>query len=89
MELKMAEVLAKIGELQSGSTQKTSMSETDQERVRQLEKQIADMTDKRIEYMERLQEQQMAMQVNHKFYYPYYFRILLYLKKVTLFSSFV
>ncbi|XP_053401553.1 protein TALPID3-like isoform X2 [Mercenaria mercenaria] len=62
MELKMAEVLARINELQSGPTQKASMSESDQERVRQLEKQIADMTDKRIDYMERLQEQQMAMQ---------------------------
>lgn len=62
MELKMAEVLAKINEMQSGTGKTTTTPETDQNRVHQLEKQLADMTDKRIEYVERLQEQQLAMQ---------------------------
>lgn len=63
MELKMAEVLAKINEMQSGTSKTRTTTETDQERVRQLEKQLAEMTDKRIDYVERLQEQQLAMQV--------------------------
>ncbi|KAL4237540.1 hypothetical protein ACF0H5_002254 [Mactra antiquata] len=66
MELKMAEVLAKISEIQGTGSQTTTGSGTrsgaDGERVQQLEKQLADMTERRIEYMERLQEQQIAMQ---------------------------
>ena len=57
----MAEVLAKISELQSGGV-KAPATETD--KVQVLEKQLAESTEKRIEYMERLQEQQMAMQVH-------------------------
>ena len=56
----MAEVLAKISELQSGAVK---APEKDSDRVQALEKQLADATEKRIEYMEKLQEQQMAMQV--------------------------
>ena len=60
----MAEVLTKISELQSGRV-KAPERETD--RVQALEKQLADSTEKRIEYMERLQEQQIAMQVTTSF----------------------
>lgn len=56
----MAEVLAKIDELQGG---KKPADSTEAARVRELEKQLADMTDRRLDYMERLQEQQLAMQV--------------------------
>lgn len=63
----MAEVLARISELQGTGAQKTegvgSRSEHESERIRQLELQVADMTEKRIEHMERLHEQQIAMQV--------------------------
>ena len=60
MEAKIAEVLAKISELQSGGVK---APEKDSDRVQALERQLADATEKRIEYMEKLQEQQMAMQV--------------------------
>ena len=60
MEAKMAEMLAKISELQSGGVK---APDNDSERVQVLEKQLANVTEKRIEYMEKLQEQQMAMQV--------------------------
>ena len=66
MEAKMAEVLAKISELQSGAV---NAPEKDSDRVQALEKQLADATEKRIEYMEKLQEQQMAMQVWNIFFY--------------------
>ena len=56
----MAEMLAKISELQSGGVK---APDNDSERVQVLEKQLANVTEKRIEYMEKLQEQQMAMQV--------------------------
>lgn len=62
MELRMSEVLAKINELQSQASEKKTPTEGDKARISQLERQLADMTEKRIEYMERLQEQQMAMQ---------------------------
>ena len=56
----MSEMLAKISELQSGGVK---APDNDSERVQVLEKQLANVTEKRIEYMEKLQEQQMAMQV--------------------------
>ncbi|XP_052767112.1 protein TALPID3-like isoform X2 [Mya arenaria] len=60
LELKMAQVLDKMEEISGGKTRKTD-GQTD-ERVHTLERQLAEMTERRIEYMERLQEQQMAMQ---------------------------
>ena len=57
----MAEVLAKISELQAGGVK---APERESDRVQALEKQLADATEKRIDYMEKLQEQQMAMQVH-------------------------
>lgn len=62
MEAKMTELLAKISALQSGGVK---APEKDTDRIQALEKQLADVTEKRIEYMERLQEQQMAMQVQN------------------------
>jgi len=56
----MTEVLLKIEELQGSKRPEDNAATT---RVQELEKQLANMTDKRIDYMERLQEQQLAMQV--------------------------
>ena len=62
MESRMAVLVEKINELQNsgGVKAKTAVEE---DRVAQLEKQLTDVTEKRIEYMEKLQEQQIAMQV--------------------------
>lgn len=59
----MAEVLSKIEEIQ-GSKKPPVEDPAVTTRVQELEKQLADLTDRRLSYMERLQEQQLAMQVN-------------------------
>ncbi|XP_052275900.1 TALPID3 protein-like isoform X2 [Dreissena polymorpha] len=60
MELKMSEVLRKIEDITGGRSR--TLDQSDGDRVRQLERQVAEMTERRIEYMERLQETQMALQ---------------------------
>jgi len=58
----MAAVLEKMESMTGGGVARVTDSRTD-EQVRHLERQLAEMTERRIEYMERLQEQQLAMQV--------------------------
>lgn len=54
----MKDMLAKIADLQ---TQKVSPVNDD--RVKELERQVAALTEQRIQHLERLQEHQVEMQV--------------------------
>ncbi|KAK3597345.1 hypothetical protein CHS0354_034588 [Potamilus streckersoni] len=67
LEAKMAQILNKMTEGQGGQGtehQKLKTSEEESERVKALEKQLHDLTEKRIEYLENLQQQQIAMQAH-------------------------
>lgn len=57
----MANILNRIAGLQSGVAPPLK---GESERVVELEKQLASVTEKRIQHLERLEEHQVAMQVN-------------------------
>ena len=57
----MKDMLEKVTELQSGSQNPRSVED---ERVKELERQVASLTEQRIQHLEKLQEHQVDMQVN-------------------------
>lgn len=59
----MANILNRIAGLQSGVAPPLK-GESESERVVELEKQLASVTEKRIQHLERLEEHQVAMQVS-------------------------
>lgn len=59
----MANILNRIAGLQSGVAPPLK-GESKSERVVELEKQLASVTEKRIQHLERLEEHQVAMQVS-------------------------
>ena len=58
----MTSILNQIAGLQSGVAPPLK-GESESERVAQLEKQLATVTEQRIQHLEKLQEHQVAMQV--------------------------
>ncbi|XP_069118021.1 TALPID3 protein-like [Argopecten irradians] len=67
LESKMTEILEKMAVIQNNGSAKQMVSETEtavqeSQRVMALEKQLTQLTDQRIEHLERLQEHQLQMQ---------------------------
>ena len=60
LESRMKEMLEKVAELQSSKLKPTSVED---DRVKELERQVAALTEHRIQHLEKLQEHQVEMQV--------------------------
>lgn len=60
LENRMKDMLAKISEIQNGKTVNTSVED---DRVKELERQVTSLTEQRIQHLEKLQEHQAELQV--------------------------
>ncbi|XP_076099999.1 protein TALPID3-like isoform X2 [Mytilus galloprovincialis] len=59
LENRMKDMLAKISEIQNGKTVNTSVED---DRVKELERQVTSLTEQRIQHLEKLQEHQAELQ---------------------------
>ena len=59
----MADVLAKLSGVHQTASRRESLTSADRERIGELERQLKDLTQKRLDYVEKMQQQHAEWQV--------------------------